>query len=163
MLISCGSCEKPSHPGNYDASEICRSVAWSNTMILAARFFFQQSLLYSHCRLLNHYFGWWNREGLSSSSTGWSHCSAGVRPWRPGRDDLCCIFSHVVTQANYEHCGCKWECTSPLLPRPRPVFWPPKFTLLLRSFETINYERRHALFNNKEVSSGLKMTSQTRF
>jgi len=142
MLISCGSCEKPPHPGNYNASEICRSIAWSSAMIFGCQIFLSCSHSYSHCRLLDHYFGCWNGEVLSSSSTGCSHCPASIRRWCPGRDDLCCLFSHVVTQANYKHCNYKQNALF------HPVFWPPKFTLLLTSFEITKYQCRHALFNN---------------
>lgn len=151
MLISCGSCEKPSHPGNYDASEISRSIAWSSTMIFGCQIFFSSSHCYSHCRLLNHFFlADEKKEGLSSSPTGWSHCSAGVRPWRTDRDDLCCLFGHVVTQANYKHCGYKREHTfSPSIHIYMAIYiWPLAFTLLLTSFETMKYRCRHALLNN---------------
>lgn len=63
MLISFGSCENPSRPGNYDTSEICRSIAWSNTMIFRLimpdyyHFFFSSSS-HCHCGPLNRYFGW---------------------------------------------------------------------------------------------------------
>lgn len=125
MLISFGSCENPSRPGNYDTSEICRSIAWSNTMIFRLImpdyyhffFFLQQSLPL------------WTTKSLFwlviLAGKVWVHHSqAGLTAGEvsgPGGDP-CCLPSCAVAHTNCENHGYKRE---------HAALCPPEFMLLL--------------------------------